>query len=176
MTPSATCHPLLQGIDKAAYDIADLADEIRVDALCVDLLRHFYRDLTLSGGMSPRQAGELCHGADYFLREFMVADRCANLFATDAGHVRQFAGHWYIVRTAEPNPAELQSILQGTAAFFSFLARQGLLTAAAAARIAAQCDELDYYRQRIDDFWAIEGDGFDAWRLACPLPPASDQS
>ena len=173
MTASAGVHPLLQGINKRDYDIQNLDDEIRVDSLCVDLLRHLYRDLTVQGKQPPHQAGEFCHGADYFLREFLVADRCHNLFATDAALVRQFAGHWYIVRTAEPNLAELQWILEGTEEFFRYLGRQGLITAGVVDEIAAQCRDLAYYRQRIDEFWAIEGDGYDAWRQACPLPPAT---
>ena len=175
MTPSAELHPLLQGINKRDYEIRGLDDEIRVDSLCIDLLRHLYRDLTVQGGQSPHQAGESCHGADYFLREFLVADRRRNLFATKAADIRQFAGHWYIICTNEPNLTELRGILQGTEEFFRFLGRQGLITAGVVDEIAAQCRDLDYYQQRIDDFWAIEGDGYDAWRQACPLPPAIDR-
>lgn len=174
MTSSAELRPLLQGLNMTDFAINCLDDEIRVDRLCVDLLRHLFQDLTVRGGLPPEQAGELCHGADYFLREFIVADRRANLFRTAAYHVRQFAGHWYIIRTPEPNLDELRSILDGTAAFFHFLARQGLVTADVAAAIAAQCRELDYYQQRIDAFWSISGDGYHAWRQACPLEAAID--
>jgi hypothetical protein len=169
MTPSTELRPLLQGINKADYDIADLDDEIRVDQLCVELLRHLYQDLTQKNSMQPEQAGECCHGADYFLREFVVAVRQENLFSIEAKSIRQFAGHWYITRTPEPNLTELKNILSGTAEFYLFIARHELIPEAAAAEIAVQCRELDYYQQRIDDFWAIEGDGYDAWRQACPL-------
>ena len=181
MTPSAELHPLLQGLNKEDYNIHTLDDEIRVDKLSVDLLRHLYQDLTRhsimspkQGSVSPEQAGEFCQGGDYFLREFIVADRCENLFAIEALHVRQFAGHWYIVRTPEPNLTELKKILTGTAEFYSFLSRQGLLSEIAANEIMSQCRELDYYQQRIDDFWAIEDDGFTAWQQACPLEPITD--
>jgi hypothetical protein len=166
--------PLLQGLDKAAYDVHSLEDEIRVDRLCVDLLRHLYQDLLKLRGTSPEQAGESCHGADYFLREFIIADRRESLFAVEASHIRQFAGHWYIIRTPEPNLKELASILCGTAEFYRFLARQGLITERLAGEIACQCRELDYYQHRIETFWAIEGDGYDAWRQACPLAPVND--
>lgn len=169
MTLSNELRPLLQGLNKADYDIADLDDEIRVDQLCVGLLRHLYQNLIQKGGIPPEQAGAFCHGADYFLREFVVAERRENLFSIEAHCIRQFAGHWYITRTAEPNIQELKSILSGTAEFYHFIARQGLLTEAVANDIAAQCRELDYYQQRIDGFWAIEGDGYEAWRQACPL-------
>jgi hypothetical protein len=174
MGASAELQPLLAGLDKAAYDVRSLDDEIRVDRLCVDLLRHLYLDLTLRRELPPEQAGRYCQGADYFLREFLVGDRRDNLFAIRAGRVRQFAGHWYIIRTPDPNLEELRRILDGTAEFYLFLSRQGLVAADVAAAIAAECRELDYYRQRIDDFWAIENDGYKAWRQACPLEPTAD--
>ena len=172
MTPSAELYPLLKGLNKADYNINNLDAEIRVDKLCVDLLRHLYQDLTQKNHTAPEQAGEFCHGADYFLREFIIADRHENLFATAANHVRQFAGHWYIIRTPEPNLTELGSILSGTAEFYRFLARQELITEVLADEIAAQCQEIDYFQQRIEDFWAIEGDGYNSWRQACPLDPS----
>lgn len=175
MIPSAELYPLLQGLKKSDYSIESLDDEIRVDKLCVDLLRHLYQDLTKQSETPPEQAGEFCHGADYFLREFIIADRRENLFDAKAIHVRQFAGHWYIVRTTEPNLTELKSILSGTAEFYRFLFRQGLITETLASEITAQCQELSYYQQRIEDFWNIEDDGYNAWRQACPLEPILDE-
>jgi hypothetical protein len=181
MPPSAELHPLLQGLNKQDYNIQNLDDEIRVDKLSVDLLRHLYQDLTRhssippeQGSVSPEQAGEFCQGADYFLREFIVADRCENLFTVEALHVRQFAGHWYIIRTPEPNLTELKKILAGTTEFYSFLSRQGLVAEVAANEITSECRELDYYQQRIDDFWAIEDNGYAAWQQACPLELITD--
>ena len=175
MTASAELYPLLKGLNKKDYNIDNLDAEIRVDKLCVDLLRHLYQDLIQKNQTAPEQAGEFCHGADYFLREFIIADRHVNLFATEASHVRQFAGHWYIIRTPEPNLTELKSILSGTAEFYRFLVRQELITQALADEIAAQCQQIDYYQQRIEDFWAIAGDGYNSWRQACPLNPVSDK-
>lgn len=174
MTLSTELHPLLQGLNKADYDVENLDDEIRIDRQCVDLLRRLYLDLTKQSGVAPEQAGELCYGADYFLREFIIADRRENLFAINASHIRQFAGHWYIIRTPEPNLKELAGILSGTAEFYRFLARQELITENLASEIAAECLRLDDYQQRIVDFWAIEGDGYDAWRQACPLTQVKD--
>ncbi len=171
MTSSTDLRPLLQGLNKNDYNIVSLDDEIRVDRLCVDLLRHFNQHLAQQMGLSPEQSGEICHGADYFLREFIIADRRINLFEVGANRVRQFAGHWYIVRTPEPNLTELKSVLKGSAAFYNFLASQGMIQQSVAEEIETACAELDYYQQRINDFWDIDGDGFDAWRQACPLEP-----
>lgn len=176
MGPDNDLKPLLQGLNKNDFNIASLDDEIQVDMRCVDLLRHFNQYLTCQKGLAPAQAGEICHGADYFLREFMIADRRENLFCASAARVQQFAGHWYIIRTPEPNLTELNSILKGTAMFYSFLTEQGLVDRQASRDIAQQCDATDYYQHRIDDFWAIEGDGFDAWRQSCPLEPVPDIS
>lgn len=175
MTPSGGLYPLLQGLNKTDYNINNLDDEVRVDTLCKGLLRHLYQELTQRSKVDLVKAGEFCHGADYFLREFIIADRHENLFAIDANRVRQFAGHWYIIRTTEPNLKELQGILTGTAQFYQFLARQGLVTELAADKITSQCREFDYYQERINDFWAIEGDGYNRWRQTCPLEPVAEQ-
>ncbi len=169
MTPSTELYPLLQGLNKNDYNVENLDDEIRIDKLAAKLLRHLYQDLTQQQKMPPEQAGEFCHGADYFLREFVIADRRVNIFDTEDVHVRQFAGHWYIVRTTEPNMSELKNILSGTAEFYRFLTRQKLFSEKSADTIIFQCQEFDYFQQRIESFWAIEGDGYDAWRQACPL-------
>lgn len=176
MGPDNDLKPLLQGLNKNDFNIVSFDDEIRVDKRCVGLLRHFNQYLTCQKGLTPEQAGELCHGADYFLREFMIADRRDNLFRASAERVRQFAGHWYIIRTPEPNLTELRRVLKGTAWFYSYLAEQSLVDLQVCREIARQCDATDYYQSRIDDFWAIEGDGFEAWRQACPLEPVPDIS
>lgn len=167
--------PLLQGLHKSDYDIHDLDDEIRVDRLCVDLLRHLYQDLTVRGGMTAAMAGAICRGADHFLREFIIGDRQENLFSIGADRIRQFAGHWYIIRTPEPSIDELRHILAGTTEFYRFLACQNLLNADLAEAIANRCDDLEYYRQRIEDFWTIENGGYEAWRRACPLEQVNDR-
>lgn len=169
MCTSNTTQPLLRGLDINEYEICNMDDEVRVEALCVDLLRRLYQDLTQAQKLEPEQAGSFCRGADYFLREFIIAERCENLFRIKAERVRQFAGHWYITRTPEPNMVELKEILDGTSEFYRFLARQELISADLAEEISKQSCELDFYQQRIDDFWAIDGDGFDKWRNDCPL-------
>jgi len=169
MTEQASVFPLLKGIDKTAFHVGSLDDEIQVDKLCVDLLKHLLQHLTKEDGLEPERAGELCHGADYFLREFIIADRQVNLFQVGADQVRQFAGHWYIIRTLEPNRAELGGILDGVAACYAFLNRQGLVPDQQTAEIATACSDLDSYVARIESFWAIENGGFDEWRAGCPL-------
>jgi len=169
MTEQSTVSPLLKGIDKSAFHIGSLDDEIRVDKLCADLLKHLLQHLTKEDGLEAERAGELCHGADYFLREFIIGDRQANLFLVGADQVRQFAGHWYIIRTLEPNRAELAGILDGVAACYTFLNEQELVPDQKVSEITEACNNLDYYVARIESFWAIENGGFDEWRAGCPL-------
>jgi len=160
----------LQHVSPDQFEIRDFADEIRVDGLCVQLLLAIRDHLVGQPGVDPREAGQLCQGADHFLREFVIAECRDNLFHLPAERVRQFAGHWYIVRTLEPNLAELGAILAGIDCCYRVLAEHGLVAAELSSAIGTACADLDYYCQRIDDFWAIEGDGFISWRAACPLP------
>lgn len=164
----------LQQLKKEDYTIRSFDDELRVDQLCTRLLRRFFEDMTGHEGFSPLEAGELCHGADYFLRDFLVADRHLNLFETTAEQVRQFAGHWYIVRTPEPNMTELAAVLAGIHAFYHYLAGRDLVSAGQVQQIIEACGAFAFYRERIETFWAIEGDGFLTWRQACPLPAVPD--
>jgi len=153
------------------FDIASLDDEIRVDHLCESLLRLYYRFQVEESGARPEVAGANARGADYLLREFIIGDRRENLFRIDPKRIRQFAGNWYIAKSLEPNRGELQTILQGTAGLYAFLSGFGLYPAVQTAEIEQYCRDLDYYQRRIDDFWAIENDGFDAWCAACPVEP-----
>jgi len=154
---------------KASFEIRTLQDEIRADALCQQLLQRFCRELVEGGQLSPQEAGTLAHGADYFLREFVIPDRRENIFELRPGRVRQFAGNWYIVHNLEPNLTELQDFLEGIAAFYAFCCKIGKVDEELAETVRGECAQLDYYRQRIDAFWAIEGDGYLAWERECTL-------
>jgi len=153
------------------YDIHDLQDEIRVDRLCVELLQRFTADQMEHCGQSPLEAGSRARGADYFLREFLIPECHSNLFRLAPERIRQFAGNWYIIRNLEPNLAELEAILAGVSAFYDFLARQRLYPDDRLTAVAAHCTDLEFYRLRIETFWAIEGDGYRQWQAACPLEP-----
>ena len=155
--------------DRDRFDVGDLADEIRIDQLCHDLLQIFCRELIERRGVAPEGASAAAYGASYFLCEFVIPDRRLNIFAVTDAQVRQFAGNWYIVRNLEPNLAELGDLLAGVAAFYDFCAGIGKVDAETAAAIGRACGDLDAYRQRIESFWAIEGDGYAAWEAACSL-------
>jgi len=167
-----TYHPLdLTRINPADFDVSTLDDEIRVDELCACLLLAVRDRLLADGNSDPLTVGALCQGADYFLREFIIAECADNLLKLPPERIAQFAGHWYIIRTLEPNTGELATMLSGIAACYRILAETGLVETRLAEEVTAACADLPAYRQRIDEFWAITDDGFDHWRAACPLPP-----
>ena len=167
-----TYQPLdLTRVNAGDFDVATLDDEIRVDQLCACLLLAVRDRMLADNDSDPLTVGELCQGADYFLREFIIAECADNLLRLPPERIAQFAGHWYIIRVLEPNTGELASILSGIAACYRVLAESGLVETGLAEEISAACADLPAYRQRIDEFWAITDDGFDRWRAARPLPP-----
>jgi len=153
----------------ADFEVETLEDEIRADRQCTELLKDFAATLVRKHGLPPRDAGALAHGADPFLRDFLIADRRENLFRPRPGRVRQYAGHFYIVSTLEPNRAELATILAGIEAFYRHCAECAAVSEQVAAGIAEECAEIELYAERIESFWALEGDGFLAWRDVIPL-------
>lgn len=145
-----------------------LSDEIRIDQLIIALLSTFCGD-SVAAGVDPLRAGAWARGADYFLRDFVV-DHCRNnLFTLPAGQVRHFAGNWYIIKTVEPNRAELSEILQGVEAFYRYLQEHGKVTQECYEEVTAACHALDYYEKRINAFWEISEGGYQRWDEACPL-------
>lgn len=152
-----------------AFDIAGLQDEIRVDGLCREMLGDFCRHLVEVENLPPARAGALAHGADYFLREFVIPHLRENIFRLRSGRVRQFAGNWYIVRNLEPNLTELGTMLEGVATFYAWCRDQGLVTAALSEAVLSECSEHVFYAARIEAFWAITGDGYLAWEQGCTL-------
>lgn len=155
-------------IEKNEFDVHTLDDEIRVDALCSDILHMFYRHL-LEKNIPEAEATSLASGADYFTRDFVVARRQKNILDAEPGIVRQFAGNWYITNTLEPNIRELSSYLGGVRAFYAFLNDSGLISDELLLSIEKECDNLDYYKARIDSFWEIRGDGYFEWERECTL-------
>lgn len=146
----------------------DLQEEIRVDLLCTELLQTFCQEL-VAAGVEPLLAGSHARGADYFLRDFVIADRHDNLLELPRGRVTQFGGHWYIIRNLEPNRTELEAILAGVSAFYQFCAVQGLVPPSLYNRVAQECAQIDFFVERIESFWSITKDGFMAWEQGCPL-------
>lgn len=159
-------------ISNVDYTITDLDSEILVDQRCSALLKQFHQQL-IEQQFDPLLAGKIAHGADYFLRDFIIGDCRENPLTIQPERVRQFAGHWYIIKTLEPNLKELTDILQGIALFYSYLLQKQAISVGDQQHILQLTAELDFYQQRIDDFWSICADGYQQWRDQCPLPNTS---
>ncbi len=150
------------------FDVTDLSDEIRVDSLCQKILKKFHRDLLEEQDCDPLEAGSLARGADYFLREFIIADRQDNIFEIDPKRVQQFAGNWYIIKNMEPNMEELTDLLFGIDAFYSWCVKIGQYNKLAQKQIHEFCRGGDHYRARIERFWEIT-DNYAEWDSEIPL-------
>lgn len=155
-------------VDKNAFVLGTLDDELRVDQLCKELLLQFYQEFCAQG-VDEAEATILATGADYFIRDFVVAIKQLSIFTESPGIVRQFAGNWYIVNTLEPNNAEIRRYLRGIQAFYRFLYGHELISLQYLRAIELECADSDYYESRIDSFWAIKGDGYGAWERECTM-------
>ena len=156
-------------IDPNTFTIETLDDEIAADRQCTELLRTFAASMVRDHDAEPVEAGRLAHGADPFLRDFMIADRRENLFSPAPGRIRQYAGHFYIIHALEPNRRELAGMLEGIEAFYRFARELGLVTEATFGNVSRECADIDEYARRIEAFLDLEGDGFFSWRDAIPL-------
>ncbi|MEA3465026.1 MAG: hypothetical protein U9R29_03325 [Thermodesulfobacteriota bacterium] len=151
------------------FTITDLESELVVDKQCSTILQQFHQQL-LKDDIDPFEAGQLALGADYFLRDFIIGDRHLNIFTIDPDCVKQFAGHWYIIKNLEPNIKELTSLLQGIGVFYTYLLQQELITSTLNDHIQTATLDLPFYHQRIEQFLDITGDGYLCWCKECPLP------
>ncbi|MBN1956591.1 MAG: hypothetical protein JXQ81_07800 [Desulfuromonadales bacterium] len=150
------------------YFIASLEDEIRVDQLCLKLLKLFLQHLHESPEIDPLTAGRHARGADFFLRDYMLDHLRKNIFSITPHDIRGFAGNWYIVKTLEPNLKELQDLLEGIANFYIFCADKELIPALLLPELLTACSEHSFYQQRIETFHDLKDNEFLGWNKTCP--------
>lgn len=155
-------------INKNHFDINTLDDEIRADSLCQEILKDFYLDL-VGKGMEEEEASDFAKSADYFLRDFVISAKQANIFQERAGLVRQFAGNWYIVNTIDPDVEVLAAHLNGIHAFYRFLHDRKLISPIFLKLVEKECTDTAFYADRIESFWDLKGDGYFAWEKKCTL-------
>lgn len=155
-------------LTKSDFEIGTLEDELRVDGLCRDLLMTFYHE-RIAAGLDENEATLLANSADHYLRDYLIGVRQLNLLDSDPDAVRKFAGNWYIVNTMEPVIEEIATHLNGIQEFYHFLFRHGAVNADFIEEIDKDCADLDFYKSRIDSFWAISDDGYYDWERECSL-------
>ena len=155
--------------DPQKFKLETFADEINVDNTCKSLLKKFHSYLLDNSDNSPLAAGSMASGADYFLRDYMIDNRRVNIFAISVDLIHSFGGNWYIVNNLEPNIDELESFLIGIASFYNYCCINNVIDTNLASQINIACSDIDFYKQRIEDFYNLKDDGFIAWNNAYPL-------
>jgi len=155
-------------LNKKDFDLTTPDDFVAVDHRCKGILLHFYKHL-IAGGTLPTEATLLANGADFFIRDFVVDQMALNIFDEHPGIVRKFAGNWYIITTVEPDIRQLEEQLRGIKLLYRYLHGQKLVSSGYLAAIEQECDDVSFYRRRIETFWGIAGDGYMAWDKECPL-------
>jgi len=161
---------IIQGVEfeHDDFDFSDLEEELRVDDRCRSLLNSFYADL-LSRGIDEQTASNWAFCADYYLRDYLLDFSRQNVLRPRPGVVKSFAGNWFITRHLNPEIDALTNHLKAVDELYRYLQTQQYITTEELEYLLSETGQIDYYRNRIDSFLAINGDGFLEWDMACPL-------
>ena len=150
------------------FDFASLDEELQADQRCQELLKHFYLHLQAEG-LTAEQASDLAFAADYFLRDYVIDFLRQNVVRPAPGLVRRYAATWFITRTLDPEMAVLSRHLEAIQRLYRYMHTLHLVSAEELAVLEDEAAQEDYYRNRIDSFCAISGDGYVHWEAAEPL-------
>jgi hypothetical protein len=150
------------------FNFTTLEDELRVDELCQSLLKHFYQHLQL-GGRTPQQASDLAYAVDFYVRDYVLDFARQNVMRPQPGIVRRFAANWYITHTLDPEADMLGRSLEGITEFYRYLRNRHYISSEELGWLEHETADTGYYRQRIESFLAICGDGYVDWEAECPL-------
>ncbi len=149
------------------FEFDTLDEELLVDGRCRQILKQFYLFLQQQG-MAAEQASEQAFSIDLYLRDYLIDFGRQNIVRPQPGTVTAFAGSWFITHTLDPEFSMLVRHLTAITAFYRYLHRQHLISEEELSFILNEADDLDYFRQRIDSFLNLTGDGFAAWNAGCP--------
>jgi hypothetical protein len=151
--------------DDFEFDTID--EELLVDGRCQQILKHFYLSLQQQG-MSAEEASELAFSADLYLRDYLIDFGRQNIVRPRPGIVTIFAGSWFITHTLDPEIVALERHLTALSELYRFLHRQHFISAEELSFLLKEAGQLEFYRQRIDSFLNLTGEGFVAWDAECP--------
>jgi len=150
------------------FDFSDIEEELAVDERCRTLLNRFYMDL-LGRGLSEGEASELAFCADYYLRDYLLDFSRQNVVRPRPGIIRFYAGNWFIIKTLDPEMSVLETHLKAISELYVFLHRQHYISKEELDYLLDEAGQTEFYRQRIESFLKIKGDGYIEWGSACPL-------
>ena len=131
------------------------------------LLQVYLRNPSRAPGIGPvgyHQSGDDLDS----LAECAELARTAQIHVVDVVTARRTTPHprWYV---GEGKLEELEGLLAGILFFYQFCGDIGRVDRSVPEQIAGQCEDLDFYRRRIDTFWEIEDDGYSDWAKECSL-------
>jgi hypothetical protein len=153
--------------DRDDFEFDTIDEELLVDGRCQQILKRFYLFLQQQG-MKAEQASELAFSADLYLRDYLIDFGRQNIVRPRPGIVTTFAGSWFITHTLDPEFVTLERHLTAISELYRFMHRQHLISADELSSLLKEAGELECYRQRIDSFLNLTGDGFAAWDAGCP--------
>lgn len=149
------------------FDFDTIDEELLVDERCQQILKQFYLFLQQQG-MVAEKASELAFSADLYLRDYLIDFGRQNIVRPEPGIVTKFAGSWFITHTLDPDSVTLELHLTALSELYRYMHRQHLISADELAFLLEEAGTLEFYRQRIDSFMNLTGDGFAAWDAGCP--------
>ena len=149
------------------FEFDTIDEELLVDGRCQQILKQFYLFLQQQG-MSAEEASELAFSADLYLRDYLIDFGRQNIVRPQPGIVTKFAGSWFITHTLDPEFITLERHLIALSELYRFLHRQHLISAEELSFLLKEAGQLEFYRQRIDSFLNLTGEGFVEWAAECP--------
>ena len=149
------------------FEFDSIDEELLVDERCQQVLKQFYLFLQQQG-MAAEQASELAFSADLYLRDYLIDFGRQNIVRPQHGIVTKFAGSWFITHTLDPEFITLERHLKAISELYRFIHRQHLISADELSFLLKESEQHEFYRQRIDTFLNLTGDGFAAWDAECP--------
>jgi hypothetical protein len=150
------------------FDFETMDEELLVNERCQSLLESFYHYL-LARGEEPQIASDLAYCADHYLRNYLIDFCRQNVVRPAPGVVKRFAATWFITRTLEPEMTVLERHLRGIRELYGFLRQQHFISKEELAWLEEEASQTEYYRQRLESFRVLGGDGYDAWEAECLL-------
>lgn len=149
------------------FDFDSIDEELQVDGRCQQVLKQFYLFLQQQG-MPAERASELAFSADLYLRDYLIDFGRQNIVRPQPGIITKFAGSWFITHTLDPEVAMLERHLTAISELYRYLHRQHLISADELSALLDEAGQHEYYRQRIESFLNLTGDGFVSWDAECP--------
>jgi hypothetical protein len=159
-------HPELE-YEHEDFEFDTIDEELLVDQRCQQLLNRFYLFLQQQG-MTAETASEMAFSADLYLRDYLLDFARQNVVRPQPEIVRKFAASWFITHTLDPEFLMLEQHLKAIVSFYRYLRRQHLISGDELVFLEQEAGDTEFYKDRIDSFLGITGDGFLSWDRECP--------